>query len=89
MIKLINKGGFRERANRSQRYGQSENQLTTLEQRRYDPESSALQSPLQSNIAQVIVTQNEAAQPTAAIQSRLETTAESTATTTVQQTAKR
>ena len=30
MTQLINKGGFRERANRTRKYKQSENELTTL-----------------------------------------------------------
>ena len=30
MTQLINKGGFRERANRNRKYKQSENELTTL-----------------------------------------------------------
>ncbi len=30
MVQLINKGGFRERANRSRRYAGSENRQTTL-----------------------------------------------------------
>lgn len=34
-VKLINKGGFRERANRHHRYAQSENQQTTLEPNTY------------------------------------------------------
>jgi hypothetical protein len=30
MAQLINKGGFRERANRSRKYKQSENEITNL-----------------------------------------------------------
>ncbi|MCX5469091.1 hypothetical protein [Acinetobacter nematophilus] len=35
MVQLIKKGGLRERANRSRRYSESENQIKTLDQRRY------------------------------------------------------
>lgn len=42
MIKLINKGGFRERANRSRKYGSSENQQTTLNPTQYVPNKSEL-----------------------------------------------
>ena len=37
MVQLINKGGFRERANRSQKYKQSENLITTLQPNQYQP----------------------------------------------------
>lgn len=37
MVQLINKGGFRERANRSRRYKDSENQQTTLDHHHYQP----------------------------------------------------
>lgn len=37
MVQLINKGGFRERANRSRRYKDSENQQTTLDHYQYQP----------------------------------------------------
>ncbi|MBP6191089.1 MAG: hypothetical protein KA331_03745 [Acinetobacter sp.] len=37
MTQLINKGGFRERANRSRKYQQSENELTTLPPSHYQP----------------------------------------------------
>lgn len=36
---LINKGGFRERANRSQGYQQSENKQTALPSNKYQPQS--------------------------------------------------
>lgn len=36
---LINKGGFRERANRSRGYQQSENKQTTLPSNKYQPQS--------------------------------------------------
>lgn len=37
MTKIINKGGFRERANRSRGYKQSENQQTQLIPNKYQP----------------------------------------------------
>ncbi|MEB3790478.1 MULTISPECIES: hypothetical protein [Acinetobacter] len=39
MAQLINKGGFRERANRSRKYQQSENEVTTLPPSQYQPHS--------------------------------------------------
>lgn len=42
MTKIINKGGFRERANRSRGYKQSENQQTQLTPNKY--QSSEKQS---------------------------------------------
>ncbi|WP_436897289.1 hypothetical protein [Acinetobacter gyllenbergii] len=39
MTQLINKGGFRERANRSRKYKQSENQITTLQPSHYQPQN--------------------------------------------------
>ncbi|WP_459659869.1 hypothetical protein ACL9Z5_002123 [Acinetobacter calcoaceticus] len=36
---LINKGGFRERANRSRCYQQSENKQTALPSNKYQPQS--------------------------------------------------
>ncbi|MGE8643262.1 hypothetical protein [Acinetobacter vivianii] len=38
MAQLINKGGFRERANRSRKYKQSENEITTLQPSQYHPQ---------------------------------------------------
>ncbi|MDV2439415.1 hypothetical protein QR665_07985 [Acinetobacter gerneri] len=38
MVQLINKGGFRERANRSRKYGHSENQQTVLNPNSYQPQ---------------------------------------------------
>ena len=35
MVKLIKKGGLRERANRSSKYSQSENMIKTLDPHRY------------------------------------------------------
>ena len=40
MVQLINKGGFRERANRSRRYQQSENEQTALIPNKYQPTHS-------------------------------------------------
>ncbi|MDQ1207222.1 hypothetical protein QE380_000145 [Acinetobacter baylyi] len=37
MTKIISKGGFRERANRSRGYKQSENQQTQLTPNKYQP----------------------------------------------------
>lgn len=37
--KLINKGGFRERANRSRGYQQSENKQTALVSNKYQPQT--------------------------------------------------
>lgn len=38
MTQLINKGGFRERANRSRKYKQSENEITSLPPSQYQPQ---------------------------------------------------
>ncbi|MCU7697344.1 hypothetical protein OD757_08930 [Acinetobacter sp. AYS6] len=38
---LINKGGFRERANRSRGYQQSENKQTSLPSNKYQPQPKA------------------------------------------------
>ena len=35
MVQLIKKGGLRERANRSRKYADSENKMTTLDPHRY------------------------------------------------------
>ena len=40
MTQLINKGGFRERANRSRRYAHSENQQTSLPPHSYSEKSN-------------------------------------------------
>ncbi|MCH7395990.1 hypothetical protein MMP66_17230 [Acinetobacter dispersus] len=45
MTELINKGGFRERANRSRKYKQSENEVTTLQASQYQPQNKAEVSP--------------------------------------------
>ncbi len=37
MTQLINKGGFRERANRSRKYKNSENEITILPPSEYQP----------------------------------------------------
>ncbi|WP_275889961.1 hypothetical protein [Acinetobacter ursingii] len=49
MTQLINKGGFRERANRSRKYKESENEKTTLASNKYQPsvkESSHVESTI-------------------------------------------
>lgn len=38
---LINKGGFRERANRSRKYQQSENKQTALSSNKYQPQTKS------------------------------------------------
>lgn len=38
---LINKGGFRERANRSRKYQQSENEQTALPSNKYQPQTKS------------------------------------------------
>lgn len=53
MTQLINKGGFRERANRSRSYKQSENKVTTLTTSQYQPQipkttSEAEEKPIKS-----------------------------------------
>lgn len=45
MAQLINKGGFRERANRSRKYQQSENEITTLQPSQYQPQPKPPQTP--------------------------------------------
>ncbi|MBV6608134.1 hypothetical protein [Acinetobacter baumannii] len=49
MTQLINKGGFRERANRSQKYQQSENKQVALPSNKYQP-----QTKLQDNQNEMI-----------------------------------
>ncbi|WP_043974321.1 MULTISPECIES: hypothetical protein [Acinetobacter] len=45
MTQLINKGGFRERANRSRKYKQSENEITTLPPSHYQPQTKEIGQP--------------------------------------------
>ena len=45
MTQLINKGGFRERANRSRSSKQSENEITNLPPTHYQPQSKEQQIP--------------------------------------------
>ncbi|USA45168.1 hypothetical protein NDN11_10525 [Acinetobacter sp. C26M] len=45
MTQLINKGGFRERANRSRKYKQSENEITTLQPSQYQPPNKDVDLP--------------------------------------------
>ncbi|OWW99595.1 hypothetical protein DWA27_17235 [Acinetobacter baumannii] len=49
MTQLINKGGFRERANRSQKYQRSENKQVALPSNKYQP-----QTKLQDNQNEMI-----------------------------------
>ncbi|PRO33595.1 hypothetical protein B9W58_14330 [Acinetobacter baumannii] len=49
MTQLINKGGFRERANRSQKYQQSETKQVALPSNKYQP-----QTKLQDNQNEMI-----------------------------------
>ncbi|QNW93412.1 hypothetical protein IC800_09945 [Acinetobacter seifertii] len=42
---LINKGGFRERANRSRKYQQSENKQTALPSNKYQPLTKLEENP--------------------------------------------
>ncbi|HAV4545350.1 TPA: hypothetical protein JIR96_11895 [Acinetobacter baumannii] len=49
MTQLINKGGFRERANRSQKFQQSENKQVALPSNKYQP-----QTKLQDNQNEMI-----------------------------------
>ncbi|ENW80908.1 hypothetical protein F909_02198 [Acinetobacter sp. ANC 3929] len=53
MTELINKGGFRERANRSRKYKQSENEITTLRSSQYQPQNKEVdkQKPNSEQIA--------------------------------------
>ena len=48
MAQLINKGGFRERANRSRGYQQSENRQTALLPNKYQPNHSTEATDLKS-----------------------------------------
>jgi len=50
MTQLINKGGFRERANRSRKYKESENEKTTLSSNKYQPSVKAESSHVESTI---------------------------------------
>lgn len=47
---LINKGGFRERANRSRKYQQSENKQASLPSNKYQPQTKSEEN--QTAIAQ-------------------------------------
>lgn len=57
MIKLIKKGGLRERANRSQKYSHSENNITTLDPHRYaiteHPQVENAQAQIEESVAQI------------------------------------
>ncbi len=55
--KLINKGGFRERANRSRGYQQSENKQTALPSNKYQPQTKTQED--QTELAQKDLTDTE------------------------------
>lgn len=54
---LINKGGFRERANRSRGYQQSENKQTALASNKYQPQTKPQESPTELAQTDSIVTE--------------------------------
>ncbi|AMM29349.1 hypothetical protein RFK95_00935 [Acinetobacter pittii] len=56
--KLINKGGFRERANRSRGYQQSENKQTALASNKYQPQAKPQESPTELAQTDSIVTES-------------------------------
>ncbi|MCU4329678.1 hypothetical protein KTG55_07695 [Acinetobacter pittii] len=56
--KLINKGGFRERANRSRGYQQSENKQTALASSKYQPQTKPQESPTELAQTDSIVTES-------------------------------
>ncbi|WP_044100088.1 hypothetical protein [Acinetobacter pittii] len=56
--KLINKGGFRERANRSRGYQQSENKQTALASNKYQPQTKPQESPTELAQTDSIVTKS-------------------------------
>lgn len=56
--KLINKGGFRERANRSQGYQQSENKQTALASNKYQPQTKPQESLTEVAQSDSIVTES-------------------------------
>ena len=60
MVQLINKGGFRERANRSRKYQQSENEITTLNPPQYQPNPKEIDSPPNSQQEQNNQPKNQA-----------------------------
>ncbi|WP_288497212.1 hypothetical protein [uncultured Acinetobacter sp.] len=45
MVQLIKKGGLRERANRSRRYAESENNIKTLDPHRYQTQEQLGENP--------------------------------------------
>jgi hypothetical protein len=47
LVQLIKKGGLRERANRSQRYSDSENKIKTLDPHRYPTQEHLRETPPQ------------------------------------------
>lgn len=60
MVQLIKKGGLRERANRSRRYENSENQQTTLKPNIYQKPEACIQAIAPTKIeAQTTITQKD------------------------------
>lgn len=51
-MQLINKGGFRERANRSRKYQNSENKTATLQPTRYCKNEQSTQNNVQVDTKQ-------------------------------------
>ncbi|MCG9493223.1 hypothetical protein MCL36_11850 [Acinetobacter pittii] len=56
--KLINKGGFRERANRSRGYQQSENKQTALVSNKYQPQTKPQENPIELAQTDSVVTES-------------------------------
>ncbi|WP_368677657.1 hypothetical protein [Acinetobacter lactucae] len=56
--KLINKGGFRERANRSRGYQQSENKQTALASNKYQPQTKPQENPIELAQTDSVVTES-------------------------------
>ncbi|QWZ59533.1 hypothetical protein I6L28_13170 [Acinetobacter pittii] len=56
--KLINKGGFRERANRSRGYQQSENKQTALASNKYQPQTKLQENPTELAQTDSVVTES-------------------------------
>ena len=56
--KLINKGGFRERANRSRGYQQSENKQTALASNKYQPQTKPQDGPTEVAQKYYVVTEH-------------------------------
>ncbi|MDC4953982.1 hypothetical protein OHW04_08120 [Acinetobacter baumannii] len=57
MTQLINKGGFRERANRSQKYQQSENKQVALPSNKYQPQTKLQDNQNEMIQAKVVISE--------------------------------